>query len=258
MQLRISHLSKSFQANAILSDVSFETNDTEFVAIVGPSGCGKTTMLSIIAGFENATSGSVSLDGRLLSSAGSDRLMIFQDSALFPHLTTRENIEFGLKHKGMTSHHRRQLACSALDAVGLGPFLHYFPFQLSGGMRKLVEIVRATILTNPAPLLLCDEALGQLDALTRAHTQDVIQRLWMESPRTVLWVTHDLEEACYCADRIIVMSPRPGTVTAELTIPFPRPRDSMLRTSVELQVLRRRLFDLLDAAEPDESERRPA
>jgi len=258
MQLRISHLNKSFRENAILSDVSFETTDAEFVAIVGPSGCGKTTMLNIIAGFEGATSGSITLGGRILSDANSDRVMIFQDSALFPHLTARENIEFGLKHKGMEGNQRRQLACDAMVAVGLGPFLDYFPYQLSGGMRKLVEIVRATVLTSPTPLLLCDEALGQLDALTRAQTQDVIQRLWMESPRTVLWVTHDLEEACYCADRIIVMSSRPGTVTAEVNVPFPRPRNPLLRTSGELQGLRRRLFDLLNTSGHGATERRSA
>ena len=245
MRLGVDHVHKSFGDKPILRDLSFQVADEEFVAIVGPTGCGKTTILNIIAGFDTPTSGKIQVNNRSSYGPGPDRVMIFQDSALFPCLTVRENIQFGLKHKGLEAHERDRLASSALDAIGLTSFADHYPHQLSGGMRKLVEVVRATVLANPVPLLVCDEALGQLDALTRAQIQDMIQHIWINDPRTVLWVTHDLEEALYLADRILVLSPRPAQVNADFNVPFPRPRVPSLRTSPELQKCRSRLFDLL-------------
>jgi NitT/TauT family transport system ATP-binding protein len=193
-----------------LDDINLEIADKEFVAIVGPSGCGKTTCLRIVAGFEQPTSGIISVNAKLVSGPGPDRAVVFQHFALFPWKTVRQNIELGLRNKNLAKEHRDKLIVGALKLMNLESYADAFPHQLSGGMQQRVAIARAYVL-DPEVLLM-DEPFGALDAQTRVVMQEELVRLARVNPRTVLFITHSVEEAVYLADRVAVMTRRPGRI----------------------------------------------
>jgi NitT/TauT family transport system ATP-binding protein len=226
-----------------LREVSFTVAPHELWAIVGPSGCGKSTLLNLVAGFLVPTSGAVLRMGKKIDRPGAERVMIFQKSALFPFLTVAQNIGYGLRLQRVSPSTRERFVREALDAINLSAFAAVFPRELSEGMRKLVEVARALVLKPP--VLLFDESLANLDALARYAMQQRIQELLQEQRTTTLWVTHDLEEAVLLADKVVVLSSRPGTVLDIKSIDLPRPRTEADRTSRALQSIRRELFDLL-------------
>ena len=200
----------------VLDNINLEIAEKEFVAIVGPSGCGKTTCLRIVAGFEQPTSGSVSLNGRPVAGPGPDRAVVFQHFALFPWKTVRENLDLGLRNKNLTRARRDELIADALHLMNLESHADAFPHQLSGGMQQRVAIARAYVL-DPEVLLM-DEPFGSLDAQTRVVMQEELVRLARVNPRTVLFVTHSVEEAVYLADRVVIMTRRPGRIKEVLDI----------------------------------------
>jgi ABC-type nitrate/sulfonate/bicarbonate transport system ATPase subunit/phosphosulfolactate synthase (CoM biosynthesis protein A) len=220
-----------------LEDVSLEINDKEFICLLGPSGCGKSTLLKILGGLENADSGQIIIDGREVIGPGQDRGMVFQDYGLFPWRTVQGNVEFGLELRKLGRRERQDISSKYLTMVGLKGFEHVYPYQLSGGMKQRVAIARALSL-NPK-IILMDEPFGALDAFTRMQMQDEITSIWEKEQRTVVFVTHDIDEAVYLADRIAIMTPSPGRIKAVIGIPLPRPRD---RASVEFAEIRGRVF----------------
>ncbi len=193
----------------------------EFVCLIGASGCGKSTLLRIVAGFEAPTSGDVRVYDAPITGPGSDRGMVFQDYALFPWMTVRENVAFGPKQKGLRD--ARDIADRYLDMVGLSKFADRYPYQLSGGMKQRVAIAR--VLANEASLLLMDEPFGALDALTREQLQDELLEIWSRTKVTILFVTHSVEEATLLADRVVVMTAGPGRIESDNAIRLSRPRD---------------------------------
>lgn len=206
-----------------LQDINLEINPGEFVCLLGPSGCGKSTLLNAIAGFALPSSGSITAGERQIQSPGPDRGMVFQEYALFPWMTVEDNIAFGLEIKGMPRTQIRQRVTELLTMLGMADFATRFPKELSGGMRQRVAIAR--ILALDSPIMLMDEPFGALDALTRRNLQDELLRIWSDLNKTIIFVTHSIEEAIYLADRIIVMTYRPGTIKRDLTVTIPRPRD---------------------------------
>jgi len=238
-RLRVEHLAKTYlvrsglnssSALEVFTDVSFEIEDGEFVSVIGPSGCGKSTILNVVAGLDRASGGAVTVDGRAVDGPGLDRGVVFQEFALFPWLTVLDNISFGLRSMGLPAEERRRRARRYVDLVGLTNFAHYHPNRLSGGMRQRVGIGRALAI-EPA-LLLMDEPFGALDAQTREGMQQALTRIWHETRKTVLFITHDIGEAVYLSDRVLVMSPRPSRIVAELRIDLPHPRN---RRNAEFQ-----------------------
>jgi NitT/TauT family transport system ATP-binding protein len=193
-----------------LENIDLEIAEKQFVAIVGPSGCGKTTCLRIVAGFEQPTTGNVTVNGRRVTRPGPDRAVVFQHFALFPWKTVRQNIELGLRNKGLPARERNDLVVDALRLMGLESHVDAFPHQLSGGMQQRVAIARAYVLEPE--VLLMDEPFGALDAQTRVVMQEELVRLARVNPRTVLFITHSVEEAVYLADRVVVMTRRPGRI----------------------------------------------
>jgi NitT/TauT family transport system ATP-binding protein len=205
-----------------VSNVDMHVKPGEFVSIIGPSGCGKSTLLNIVAGFVKATSGSALFDGAPIRGPGSDRGVVFQQYSLFPWLSVRKNVEFGLKMRGTPASQRETQARTLLGLAGLLAFENHYPDQLSGGMKQRVGIVRA-LATSPQVLLM-DEPFGALDAQTRAVMQEILTNMWQQFRISVLFVTHDIEESIFLSDRIYVMTARPGRIKAEITVPLPRPR----------------------------------
>ena len=226
-KLRVQHVSKSFQSNdrnfCVLEDINLEIQQGEFVCIVGPSGCGKTTLLNIVAGLENADSGDVWADDHKINGAGSDRVVIFQEAALFPWLNVVKNVEFGLKLKGINGRERRNTAIEYLKMVHLSKFQHAQVHELSGGMKQRVAIARALAM-NPE-MLLMDEPFSALDAQTRWILHYELQNIWLKTRKTILFVTHNIREAVCLADRIIILSTAPGKIKKEFLVELPRPRD---------------------------------
>jgi NitT/TauT family transport system ATP-binding protein len=212
--IRFDRVNKIFGAKGAgvkaLDDINLEIAEKEFVAIVGPSGCGKTTCLRIVAGFEQPTSGIVSVNAKPVSGPGPDRAVVFQHFALFPWKTVRQNIDLGLRNKNLATEHRDKLIVGALKLMNLESHADAFPHQLSGGMQQRVAIARAYVL-DPEVLLM-DEPFGALDAQTRVGMQEELVRLARVNPRTVLFITHSVEEAVYLADRVVVMTRRPGRI----------------------------------------------
>jgi NitT/TauT family transport system ATP-binding protein len=205
---------------------TFNIEQSEFVCIVGPSGCGKSTLLNIIAGFITPTSGEIRIGGKAVSGYGQDRGVVFQDFAqLFPWRTALGNVAFGLEMKGVGKAEREEIARKQLDLVKLGKFVDSYPHHLSGGMQQRVAIARA-LAYNPAVLLM-DEPFAALDALTRDDMQRLLADVWRETRKTVIYVTHNVSEAVYLADRVIVMTPHPGTVKVEIPITLKRPREPL-------------------------------
>jgi NitT/TauT family transport system ATP-binding protein len=217
-----------------VKDVSFDIGASEFVCIVGPSGCGKSTLLNIIAGFIAPAAGEIRIGGKKVEGHGMDRGVVFQDFAqLFPWRTALGNVSFGLEMKGMAKEEREQIAREQLRLVKLEKFTASYPHHLSGGMQQRVAIARA-LAYNPAVLLM-DEPFAALDALTRDDMQRLLADVWRETRKTVIYVTHNVAEAVYLADRVIVMTPHPGTVKTQIKIDLPRPRDPLSVEFLDMQ-----------------------
>jgi len=217
-----------------VKDVSFDIAASEFICIVAPSGCGKSTLLNIIAGFLSPAAGEIRIGGKPVTGHGMDRGVVFQDFAqLFPWRTALGNVTFGLEMKGVAKEEREKIAREQLRLVKLEKFTASYPHHLSGGMQQRVAIARA-LAYNPSVLLM-DEPFAALDALTRDDMQRLLAEVWRETRKTVIYVTHNVAEAVYLADRVIVMSPHPGTVKAEIKITLPRPRDPLSAEFVDMQ-----------------------
>jgi len=206
-----------------LKDIDLIVEENEFVCILGPSGCGKSTLLNIVAGFERPNSGRMVFDGQTVAKPGPNRGVVFQEPTLFPWLTVEQNVEFGLRNLGFELEERRRVAARFVALVGLSDFARARPHQLSGGMKQRVALARALAL-NPRALLM-DEPFGALDAQTRDRLQDQLLDIWEAHRKTVLFVTHNVEEAVYLADRVVVLAPAPDGVTADVPISIKRPRD---------------------------------
>jgi NitT/TauT family transport system ATP-binding protein len=219
----------------------------EFVAIIGPSGCGKTTFLNMVAGFEEPTAGVIKVDGAAIAGPGPERGVVFQEYALFPWLNVLANVRYGLLERGMPKKQATEVAHKWLEQVGLDGFGDRYPHQLSGGMRQRVALVR--VLANEPKILLMDEPFAALDAMTRSLLQKELLSLWQRSHQTVLFVTHNVEEAIYLADRMVIMSRRPNAIREVVTIDLPRPRDV---TSTQFNDYRRSATGLLDAVASSE------
>jgi NitT/TauT family transport system ATP-binding protein len=225
--IKIEHLTKVFDSNGksvnAIEDLNLEINEGQFVSLLGPSGCGKTTILRLIAGLETPSKGVIFERGKKVEGPGSDRGMVFQEFALFPWRTVIKNIEFGLEIKGISKEERRRIAEEYVDLVNLEGFEDVHPNELSGGMKQRVGIARA--LANEPDVLLMDEPFGSLDAQTRNIMQRELLRIWEKTSKTVIFVTHSVDEALFLSDRVIVLTARPGSVKKEFKIDMPRPRD---------------------------------
>ena len=246
MNIRLKALLKKFKKGdgevVALKGFSLDVNEGEFVCLLGPSGCGKTTVLRIVAGLETKTSGRVQVNGEDVFGAGPNRGVVFQEFALFPWRTVRKNIEFGLEIKNMSPAERQAISSRYIDLVNLEGFENAHPQQLSGGMKQRVGIARA--LANDPAVLLMDEPFGALDAQTRNLMQKELLRIWSATRKTILFVTHSVDEAVYLADRIVVLTARPGSVKREIQVRLPRPRD---RTSAEFIAIRGEVLQVLEA-----------
>ncbi len=248
-EITIEHLSVSFTrrragAFAALQDVSAHITPQTFVAILGLSGSGKTTLLNVVAGLLQPTSGRVLLDGRPITGPGSDRGVVFQQDALFMWRSVVKNVEYGLEVKGMPRAQRRALAEHWLTVVGLKDFAHFFPKELSGGMKKRCQL--AMVLANEPTTLLMDEPYGALDYVTKCQLQDELLALLHTTPKTTLFVTHDIEEALYLSDRVLILSR--GRLIADMPVTFDSPRTNDLRLSPEFAIAKQRLWRSLDGA----------
>jgi ABC-type nitrate/sulfonate/bicarbonate transport system ATPase subunit len=224
-----------------LDGISLQIHDRELVSIVGASGCGKSTLLKVIAGLEAPTAGELLLDGHPIEGPGRDRGMVFQEYTLFPWLTVRKNVEFGLTDH--SKHERRDIARQFLEVVGLTKFEANYPGELSGGMQQRVAIARA--LAYKPTVLLMDEPFGALDAQTRSLMQDLLLKIWTEESLTVLFVTHDVDEAVYLSDRLYVLSARPGRVKEIVDIVLPRPREYSVQLTNDFLELKHHVRDLI-------------
>jgi len=224
-----------------LTPVSLTVADNDFITILGPSGCGKSTLLRIVAGLDRPTEGRVLLDGASVSGPGADRGMVFQSYTLFPWLTVRENVCFGLRERGIAPARQQEIARHWLDKVGLTGFERHYPKMLSGGMQQRTAIARA--LANDPKILLLDEPFGALDNQTRSLMQELLLSIWESDRKTVLFVTHDIEEAIFMASRVVVMSARPGRIKADVTVAIPHPRQYTVKTTPEFSALKAQLTE---------------
>ena len=244
--IQFDHVNKEYvnhggKPTLAVHDASVHIAHREFVCVVGPSGCGKSTLLNLAAGFIQATSGRVLFDGCAVAEPGPERAVVFQDPTLFPWLNVRQNVEFGLRSADFTQEQREGRVTQCLHLVGLTECDNLYPHALSGGMRQRVALARVLALDPKA--LLMDEPFGALDANSRERLQDKVLGLWEFNRRTVLFVTHSVEEAAYLADRVVIMGPPPNTIRAEMPVPLPRPR---VRTSDAMQAMVTRLRKQLD------------
>ncbi|WP_412528074.1 ABC transporter ATP-binding protein [Burkholderia lata] len=249
--LDVRHVGKRFATPqgecTALDDISFRTYRREFVCVIGPSGCGKSTLIRILAGLDAQTSGEVLLDGKPVQGPGADRGMVFQGYTLFPWLTVKKNVMFGLRMNGSSSGQAEREALQWLDLVGLTRFAEVYPHQLSGGMKQRVAIARA--LANRPRILLMDEPFGALDAQTRARMQTHLLDIWRNIDVTILFITHDLDEAIFLADRILVLKANPGAVQELIEVPVPRPRDYSQVNTPEFIATKARLEALIHPKE---------
>ena len=243
-EIVVSDASKVFGSGeasvAALQDVTATVPEGQFLCLLGPSGCGKSTLLNAIAGFTPLTSGAITIGGRRVTEPGPDRGMVFQEYALFPWMSVEDNIRFGLDIKGVPKPEASVTADRIAGTLGLSDFLKRYPKDLSGGMRQRVAIAR--ILALDPPVMLMDEPFGALDALTRRTLQDELLRIWAEYRKTIVFVTHSIEEAIYLADRILVMTYRPGRIKRDVTVDMPRPRDT---ASTDFNAIKRELAALV-------------
>lgn len=226
-----------------LDRVSFEVPDQQFAVIVGPSGCGKSSLLYLTAGLNEPTEGEIYVGGQKVDGPGADRGMVFQGYTLFPWLTVRQNIEFGLKRRKLPASENRTIVEFYLNEVGLAKFAEHYPKQLSGGMMQRVAIARA--LANDPQILLMDEPFGALDSQTRLQMQQLLLQVWGNSKKTVVFVTHDIDEAILLADRIYVMGARPGRIKEVLDVPIERPRTLDVVMEPEFIRMKRHILGLL-------------
>ena len=240
IHIRIEGVNKVFGAEdnpvVALQGIDLALERGQFTCLLGPSGCGKSTLLNAVAGFAPPSSGEILVDGRPVTGPGPQRGMVFQEYALFPWMTVEQNIRFGLEIKRMRGPEIDRRVDDLLKLLSLADFRTRYPKDLSGGMRQRVAIAR--VLALDSPILLMDEPFGALDALTRRNLQDELLRLWAELKKTILFVTHSIEEAIYLADRIVVMTYRPGTIKRDLLVEIPRPRDP---AAPEFNLLKREL-----------------
>ena len=239
--LEIRNLSKLYMTNGkeleALNEINLDIRENEFICFVGPSGCGKTTLLRIIAGLEEPSSGGVYLNSEQIKGSGPERGMVFQEYSLFPWRTVMDNVAFGPELKGMPKQERYDRAKQYIELVGLVRFESRYPHELSGGMKQRVAIARALV-NNPRALLM-DEPFGALDAQTRNIMQSELLKIWGEEKKTVVFVTHSVDEAIYLADRIVIMSARPGKIKDVIEVDIARPRN---RTSPEVNRIRDRIL----------------
>ncbi|AWY38591.1 ATP-binding cassette domain-containing protein [Pseudomonas putida] len=226
-----------------LEQVSFEVPDQQFAVLVGPSGCGKSSLLYLTAGLAEPTSGEIYVGGQQVQGPGADRGMVFQSYTLFPWLTVRQNVEFGLKRRGMSAPQRKDIVDYYVNEVGLSAFADNYAKQLSGGMMQRVAIARA--LANDPQILLMDEPFGALDSQTRLQMQQLLLRVWGNSKKTVLFVTHDIDEAILLGDRVYVMGARPGRIKQILDVPIERPRSLDMVMERSFIEMKRNIFGLL-------------
>jgi NitT/TauT family transport system ATP-binding protein len=243
------HVSMAFETRngdvQALDRVTVEVPDAHFACIVGASGCGKSTLLNIMAGLMRPTGGTIEVGERPVEGPGADRGMVFQSYTLFPWLRVRENIEFGPSLKGVAKDERRRITDALLDEMGLAEFARAYPRELSGGMKQRVAIARA--LANDPDVLLMDEPFGALDALTRAGAQRFLTQIWEQHRRTIVFVTHDIDEAIYLGDTVFVMSPRPGRVKEIVAVDIPRPRSLDDVATTRFAELKHRILSLIFA-----------
>ena len=226
-----------------IDGLSLDIAEKDFVCLIGPSGCGKSTLLNLIAGFESATSGEVLLDGVGISGPGADRGVVFQEGALFPWLSVLDNVCYGPRRLGVPRERYLADAHAMLEEVGLSAFAKHLPSELSGGMRQRVAIARALI--NRPPVLLMDEPFGALDPQTRVLMQEMLLKIWEHDNRTVLFITHDVEEALFLGTRVVVMSSRPGRVLEDVRADLPRPRDYSVLSHPDFVRIKGELFALV-------------
>ena len=240
LSVRFSQHGQTVQA---IHGVTLDVRSGEFVSVIGPSGCGKSTLLNLVAGFVAPTEGSVTLDGKTITGPGADRGVVFQQYSLFPWKSVLANVEFGLKLQGVDKRTRQERARHLLKLAGLDEFEKFYPAQLSGGMKQRVGIIRA-LAANPR-ILLMDEPFGALDTQTRAIMQQILTELWQTLGISVLFITHDIDEAIFLSDRIYVMTARPGTVKAVVPVKLKRPRLADVVLSQEFLDIRARLHGLI-------------
>jgi NitT/TauT family transport system ATP-binding protein len=249
-KLQVDSLSKYFfdrdgAPRKVLDAVSLEVADGEFVCIVGASGCGKTTFIRAVGGLIAAEEGSVRIDGRAVEGPGTDRGFVFQHDSLLPWRTVRDNVVFGLEVRGVRPAQSRPVADALLRLVGLGSFADHYPSELSGGMRQRVNLARA--LAVDPEVLLMDEPFAALDAQTREIMQRELLKIWQQKRKTVLFITHQIDEAVYLADRVLVFAARPGRLAADIRIPFARPRDLALKRTPDFLAIVDRIWSLIEA-----------
>ena len=240
LSLRVGQGAQAFEA---VQDISLTVEPGEFVCLLGPSGCGKSTLLGALAGHLQPSKGAISVDGVAVDGPHAERGLVFQHHTLFPWRRVIDNVAFGLKMQGVARAERRRRALELLAMVGLEEFAQHYPAQLSGGMKQRVEIAR--VLINHPRVMLMDEPFGALDAQTRLMMQQLLLQLWARIRTTIVFITHDIDEALFLADRILVMSPRPGRIIEEIAVDFARPRDATLVTSEHFTRLKRRCLQLL-------------
>jgi NitT/TauT family transport system ATP-binding protein len=254
--LDVQQLNKLFgseeRSTTALKDINFRTHLREFLCVVGPSGCGKTTLVRILAGLEEKSSGQVLLQGKAVTGPGSDRGMVFQGYTLFPWLTVKKNVMFGLEVNGHGRDESERQALQWLQLIGLERFANAYPHQLSGGMKQRVAIVRA--LANQPRILLMDEPFGALDAQTRCRMQAHLLEIWRKIDITIVFITHDLDEAIFLADRILVLSAHPGEVRELIEVPVPRPRNLTQLISPVFLATKARLEELIHQSRSDDDE----
>lgn len=241
--VHVDSLTKSFGSVDALGPIDLDLAENEFVSVVGASGCGKSTLLSIIAGLTDSSTGDVLVDGAPIDGPGRDRGVVFQGFTLFPWLTAQGNVEFALREEKLSKSERISRAREQLALVGLAGFENSYPGQLSGGMQQRVAIARS--LSYRPRILLMDEPFGALDALTRREMQTLLTHIWEQYRLTVLMITHDIDEAIFTSDRVIVMTPRPGRVRADLRVPLARPRVPAMIEAHEFRELHAQILDLV-------------
>ena len=224
-----------------LLPIDFAVRENDFVTILGPSGCGKSTLLRIVAGLDFPTSGQVLLDGARITGPGADRGVVFQSYTLFPWLTVEQNIRFGLRERGVSEEVQKERSDFFIANVGLRGFEQHYPKQLSGGMQQRTAIARA--LANDPKMLLLDEPFGALDNQTRVLMQELLLGIWEQAQKTVLFVTHDIDEAIFMASRVVVFTARPGRIKSEIAVPFEHPRHYTLKTTPEFMAIKARLTE---------------
>ena len=239
--LTVRGVERRFDTTLALQATDLDVAENDFITILGPSGCGKSTLLRIVAGLDRQTAGEVMLEGRRIDGPGADRGMVFQSYTLFPWLSVRDNVCFGLRERGMGRTEQLETANAFLAKVGLRGFEHHYPKQLSGGMQQRVAIARA--LANGPRMLLMDEPFGALDHQTRELMQELLLGIWEGEKKTVLFVTHDIDEAVFMGSRVVVMSARPGRIKLDRAVSLPHPRHYSVKTTPEFMALKAELTE---------------